>query len=111
MRVNFRWYFSLAASWVLSQERIIMAKGKSLTPAQMWDARLAGIAHPERVRLLRVDQVPLPEHPELRAMAEAMKLSAPNGLALRYGIYIRSDHWGRRSLLVHKLAHTAQYER
>ena len=33
------------------------------------------------------------------------------GLTLRYGIFIRSDCWGERRLVVHELAHTAQYER
>ena len=33
------------------------------------------------------------------------------GLTLRYGIYIRADHWGDRRLVMHELAHTAQYER
>ena len=30
---------------------------------------------------------------------------------IRYGIYIRSDAMGDRTLLVHELVHTAQYER
>jgi hypothetical protein len=46
-------------------------------------------------------------------MKEAMKLTTPAlpGLALRYGIYLRADHWGQRRFVVHELAHTAQYER
>jgi len=113
MRVNFRWYLAVAASWVLSQERVILRKGVPLTAAQLADARLAGVLHPERVRLLRVEEVPLPEGPELRAMAEAMDLNGPiaPGMTLRYGIYVRAESWGKRQEVVHKLAHTAQYER
>ena len=33
------------------------------------------------------------------------------GMALRYGILIREEHWGDRRLLIHELAHVAQYER
>jgi len=33
------------------------------------------------------------------------------GLTLRYGIFIRSDCWGERRLVVHELVHTLQYER
>jgi hypothetical protein len=33
------------------------------------------------------------------------------GMALRYGIFIRQEHWGDRRLLVHELAHVVQYER
>ncbi len=32
-------------------------------------------------------------------------------MALGYGIYLRADQVGRRDLLLHELAHTAQYER
>jgi hypothetical protein len=32
-------------------------------------------------------------------------------MSLRYGIFIRSDCWGDRQLVIHELAHTAQYER
>ncbi len=113
VRVNFRWYLSLAASWALSQERLILEKGIRLSSTQLADARLAGVAQPERVRLLCVEEIPLPDHAELRAMAEAMELTTPaaTGLALRYGICVRSEYWGQRWLTVHKLAHTAQYER
>ena len=33
------------------------------------------------------------------------------GLTLNYGIFIRSDCWADRLLIVHELAHVAQYER
>ena len=33
------------------------------------------------------------------------------GMTLRYGIYIRDDNLGNRRLLIHELAHVAQYER
>jgi hypothetical protein len=112
-RVNFQWYLAFAASWVHSQERFILKRGVPLTADQLSDARLVGVANPEHVRLLRVEEIPLPERPELRAMAEAMDLNGPSapGLTLRYGIYIRSEFWGKRDVVVHKLAHTAQYER
>ena len=46
-------------------------------------------------------------------MAEAMQVTAPpvRGLTLRYGIYICAEYWGQREWVVHKLVHTAQYER
>ena len=108
-----RQYLPLATAWVLEQERFILENGVPLTDAQLADARLVGIAKPERIRLFRVEQIPLPAHPDLAEMKEAMKLTTPAlpGLALRYGIYLRADHWGQRRFLVHELAHTAQYER
>ena len=103
----------MASVWAVEQERHILANGVHLTATQLSDAKLAGVAHPTRVRLLRVEQVPPPDHPVLRAAAESMKLITPAtpGLALRYGIFIRSACWGQRRVLVRELAHTAQYER
>ena len=108
-----RWYLPLASAWVLEQERFILKNGVPLTAAQLADAKLVGVAQPARVRLFRIEQIPLPEHPDLMEMKEAMKLTTPAlpGLTLRYGIYIRSDQWGQRRLVVHELTHTAQYER
>ena len=37
--------------------------------------------------------------------------SVTRGLTLNYGIFIRSDCWADRLLIVHELAHVAQYER
>jgi hypothetical protein len=103
----------MASVWAVEQERYILANGVRLTAPQLSDAKLAGVAHPTRVRLLRVEQVPAPDHPVLRAAAESMKLITPAtpGLALRYGIFVRSACWGQRRVLVRELAHTAQYER
>ena len=108
-----KWYLPMASAWVLEHERFILENGVPLSDAQLADARLVGVARPERVRLFRVEQIPLPAHPDLAEMKEAMKLTIPAlpGLALRYGIYLRADHWGERRFLVHELAHTAQYER
>ena len=49
----------------------------------------------------------------LKAAAQETKLITPQtaGLTLRYGIFIRSDCWGDRWLIVHELVHTSQYEK
>jgi hypothetical protein len=103
----------LACEWAAEQEERILANGEPLSTAQLADARLVGVSHPERVRLLYVPAIPIPEHPDLRAAAQATQLITPltGGLTLRYGIFIRSDCRGERALVVHELAHTAQYER
>src|SRR6185369_8040267 len=109
MARTLRRYLPLATAWVLEQERFILENGVPLTDIQLADAKLAGVTKPERVRLFRVEQIPLPEYPEL----EALKLTAASlpGLCLRHGIYLRASHWGQRRLVVHELARTAQYKR
>jgi len=103
----------LACAWAQEQERTILRDGVPLTAEQMGDAKRIGIIHPERVRLRVVDEIALPEHPPLRTAAEMTGLISPltAGLTLRYGIFIRADSWGERRLVVHELAHVAQYER
>jgi hypothetical protein len=103
----------LACEWLEHQERIILRDGVPLTSAQITDAVKIGVTHPEKVRLLRVDQIPMPEEPVLRAIVDSTRLISPNtiGLSLRYGIFIRTDFWGDRNLVFHELVHTLQYER
>jgi len=103
----------LACEWAAEQEQLILTSGDSLSSAQLADARLVGVAHPERVRIFHVPEIALPEHPALRQAAEATQLISPltGGLTLRYGIFIRKDCRSHRSMVVHELGHTAQYER
>lgn len=103
----------LAVAWAAEQEKVILRSGVPLTEAQLADARRVGVAHPERIRLLKVPEIPAPSHPALAAAGKATGLvsSSTAGLTLRYGIFIRGDCWGQRSLVVHELVHTSQYER
>ena len=103
----------LAAEWAADQERRVLCEGVPLSAIEMADAKAIGVRNPERVRLLRVESVPVPAHPMLRAAAASMNFltSAPSGLALNYGIFLRADHWRDRALIAHELAHTAQYQR
>lgn len=103
----------LACEWAAAQEQRILSAGEPLSAAQLADARVAGVAAPERVRILHMAKIPTPDHPLLRRAAELTGLISPltGGMALRYGIFIRADCRGDHSLLVHELGHTAQYER
>jgi hypothetical protein len=103
----------LACAWAVGQERAILQSGVALSESQLADARRIGVAQPERVRLLRVAQIPVPTAPALAAAARATNLINPltRGLTVRYGIFIRADCWNQRPLVVHELIHTLQYER
>src|SRR6266571_5045023 len=110
---QFELLLPLACQWAAAQEQDICSRGQALSDAQIADARLVGVAEPERVRLLYVPEIPVPEQPALRAAAEQTQLISPltGGLTLRYGIFIRADYAYSRDMVVHELAHTAQYER
>jgi hypothetical protein len=71
------------------------------------------VSHPEKIRILAVPQIPLPDHPALRTAAQEIQVitASTSGLTLRYGIYIQSYFLSDRRLLVHEFVHTLQYER
>jgi hypothetical protein len=101
-----------AIAWVAEQERTALENGVPLTKSQLADARLIGVLHPDRVRLLSVKQIPaLPL--ALAPMATMSNLVTPDtdGMTVRYGILILEKRWNHRRLVVHELVHTSQYER
>ena len=110
---QFDFLLPLAASWVQRQERRMLRIGVPLSEQEMADARAIGVAEPDRVRLLQLDRVPFPKDPMLKAAASAIQFLTPTtcGLALRYGIFVRSDCWRNRALIAHELVHVMQYER
>jgi hypothetical protein len=100
--------------WAQKEEDFILKNGVALSEAEAATALQIGVRHPERVRLLRVPQVLMPQDAVLRAAAAQAGLVSEQttGMALRYGIFIRDDVWDNRSHIVaHELVHTAQYER
>jgi len=103
----------LATEWAAEQQERILREGVSLTVRELADALKVGVKDPERVRLLEVEIIPSPSHPVLMAAYQQINLApaAPRGLTLHYGIFVRSDYWRDRALIVHELVHTAQYER
>src|SRR5204863_9234818 len=109
---QFELLLPLACQWAAAQEQDICSRGQALSDAQIADARLVGVVEPERVRLLYVPEIPIPENPALRAAADATQLISPftGGLTLRYDIFIRSDCKFRRPMVVLMRRHTAQYE-
>jgi len=103
----------LACEWAREQEVHILANGEALSAPQMDDAKSIPVSFPEKVRLLKVSQIPMPSDPTLRSAAQTTGLISKDttGLTLRYGVFVRVDCWGDRKLIAHELSHVAQYER
>jgi hypothetical protein len=110
---QFETLLPLARTWASEQEQRILREGVPLSDQEIADAKKIGVKNPERVRLLQVDAIPAPSHPVLKAACAATNFvpATPRGLTLHYGVFVRSDHWRKRELIVHELVHTAQYER
>jgi hypothetical protein len=110
---QFEMLLPLACKWAAAQERRILATGEALSDTLLTDARLVGVAVPEWIRLLYVPEIPIPDDPALRAAKLETQFLSPltRGLTLRYGIFIRADCKCDRTMVIHELGHTAQYER
>src|SRR5436190_16437960 len=102
----------LAAAWATEQEQKILRDGVSLSAGEIADACAIGVQGPDRIRLLQVETIPRPSQPQLKAACDAIDFLTPatRGLTLGHGIFIRSDCWRDRLLVVHELVHIAQYE-
>jgi hypothetical protein len=111
--IHFEVLLPLAVKWAAEEEERILREGVPLSESEIADAKAVGVREPERVRLLQVTTIPRPSDPQLAAAADAMEFLMPatRGLTLHHGVFIRRDCWRDRSLIVHELVHTAQYER
>jgi len=100
-----------ALSWIEKQSELIIGTGQPLNDVQISIARSVGVIHPELIRLLEVDEIPVPEDAILRQSAQISGLLLLNmaGLTLGYGIYTRRSQTTLR-LLSHEFRHVYQYE-
>ncbi|MEM7147086.1 MAG: hypothetical protein AAF591_18340 [Verrucomicrobiota bacterium] len=103
----------IAALWVWREEKRAMAEGRVLDEGQRADASLMGVQHPERIRILLVDEISGPRNVLLRKLCDALGYFGPwiSGITYRYGILIRRDRYPDRLLVAHECVHTGQYER
>ncbi len=110
---NYEELFALAVQWVKEQELYILKNGIELTTDLKIDAYQVGVKDIEKVRLLKVDKIPLPSDPKLNNVLDDIRLlnNSTIGTSYRYGILIKKEHWLKRKLVVHELVHTMQYER
>jgi hypothetical protein len=100
-----------AITWAEGIAADVAASGSPLTSSALSDARAVGVQSPEKIRVLMVDQLPLPDNAQLRAAAIQTGLLGPEmvGLTLGYAILICHGHMSRR-ILSHECRHVAQYE-
>jgi hypothetical protein len=99
--------------WAEEQEALILANGTPLTECQRADACRAGVARPEKIRVLQVETLPQPDHEDLKFIARQIGLFGPRsaGINLGYGICVRRGLGEDRETLVHECVHIAQHEK
>lgn len=102
---------SKAISWAEMQSDQLSHTGLSLNEAQTAIAYSVGVAHPELIRVLEVEALPIPDDADLRQAAQTFGLLSPDmaGLTMGHGIFIRRGQATIR-LLSHEFRHVYQYE-
>ena len=100
-----------AIEWAESKSDEILSSGAPLSDPELRLARAVGVTNPDRIRVSIVPSLPLPENPELRAVALQTGLLGPGmiGLTLGYGIYV-CDGYVTNRLISHECRHVHQYE-
>jgi hypothetical protein len=99
--------------WAWRQERRVLKNGRKLTALEEERAKRAGVKRPEKIRVLAVDRVPMPGPGWMHKLAARLGFdgSQTAGMALRYGVFVRTECQADPELLVHECCHTGQYER
>ena len=100
------------AVWLRRHERNVLEHGKLLDACQFEDALRVGVRHPEEVRVLKADRVPMPFRRLALLCSRTLRTNQvePVGLCAQYGIYVKESGESDRNVLVHELVHTKQYE-
>jgi hypothetical protein len=103
----------LGARWVRRQEAAILREGRPLRDWERLWAEDVGVRQPDAVRILPVPRVPTPGIGFFRLLNRLFGVltEGPTGMAVNYGIYLEASQATNPSLLVHELAHVAQFER
>ena len=75
-------------------------------------ARDMGVRDAERIRIVVVDQIPLPEDPHLKVAAGSVGLAQGSaaGMTLGYAVIVHRGYERDLRLLSHEFRHVAQYE-
>jgi hypothetical protein len=101
-----------AVQWVTQMEQTCMEIGQPLLPQNWRDGETIGIRELAAVRVMVLNEIPLPSDPELRQLAAQSKLITPTtaGMTFGHGIVLKAGHYNRH-LIAHELVHVMQYER
>jgi hypothetical protein len=110
---TFEHVLPLAYEWAKKQEEVVLARGNPLGARHAADARLAGVKASDRVRVLVVDRIPVPDDPVLAEAARRIGIITKDTRCVGFGhaLIIRADAWNDRELILHNLVHIAQCER
>ena len=89
-----------------------LREGAALEPRFAEIARSMGVRDVQKVRIVVVDQIPLPEDPHLKVAAGSVGLAQGSaaGMTLGHAVIVHRGYERDVRLLSHEFRHVAQYE-
>jgi hypothetical protein len=101
-----------AVAWAETLAANARPSGVPLSPALTAIARKVGVRAPEKVRIIVLDDIPLPDDPVLKGAALSVGLSQGDaaGMTLGHTIFLRRGYENDLRVASHELRHVAQYE-
>lgn len=99
-----------AVDWAELRSKDIHRAGRPLTAAETAMARKVGVREPERIRIMEVDVIPLPDIDAWKATLQQSGMAADGvlGLTLGHGVYLKKR--AKVDVRAHEFRHVAQYE-
>jgi len=99
-------------AWAEEQSSRAIATGAPIPVDLARMATEVGVRVPGEIRLVVVDEIPLPDEPALKAAAGKVGLSQSwaAGLTLGYAVFVRKGYEKDPRILSHEFRHVAQYE-
>ncbi len=100
-------------SWLEAVARDLSPRGRALTHEESQQALALGVKDPARVRVLVLDDFPMPADPSLLAQAKRYGLgsSTEGGRSMGYLILLKPRVASLPTVLRHELVHVAQRDR
>ena len=101
-----------AIRWAKTQSETALRSGRPLDGDFLSIAQDVGMANPERIRILDLPHLPMPDDPLLRQAAVETGLLGPKmaGLTLGYAVLVCPGFGHNIRLLSHEFRHVYQYE-
>ncbi|HET7730751.1 MAG TPA: hypothetical protein VFK48_12025 [Usitatibacter sp.] len=98
--------------WAEAKSADALRAGTPLPAPMAALARKVGVRDPSKVRVMVVEEIPLPDEPMLRRAARQVGIAPASaaGLTLGYAVLVRRGFEADARLMSHELRHVAQYE-
>ena len=104
-------YLPLVVLWAKKHHDLIQEQGAELNEEGMEMARSVGVAEPERIRIMLVDEIPFQEDPVVYSLAKSVGMLSGqvSGITFGHSIYIVKACQSAR-IYSHEFRHVHQYE-